>query len=228
MTRIDRAVLKYCNFKWRWVFLAACGLAWPALAQQAATPPDRQARPPPTAEQIAWHKLTLGCGAEGRLALRVATAYFELNGRSKDATLAYAAQSGDLGTALARDLFPQADAGTITGAPRFATQHVIKCLGAANFPLDREVTVEMSDLCWARSDVIVQSQALKQAGRTREQAEGALRQRYTNQVAFPSVYLKSINGLVYDLIDSQDAAADRQNAFYWDCLVASVRAASRK
>lgn len=211
---------------------AACVLAWSAHAQPAAVPemPPQAApsRPQPSAEQIEKRRIILGCGTEGRLALRIASAYFGPHGRSKQAALADAALAGEPGKAMARDLLDQAGAGLIAGAPRFATQRVIKCLDAANFPMDREVTVEMSDLCWARSDAIAQSEALKLAGKTREQAEAALRERFTNPVAFPPSYLKSINTLVYERIDNPEQADEGQNTFYWSCLVAAVREASRK
>ncbi len=215
---------------WHFLLALVCGLAWPALAQQPAQPPaaDSKARAQPTPEQSSQRKITLGCAAEGRLALRIATAYFVVNGRSRDATLAYAARAGEAGKALAGELFGQVDAGSVTGAPRFATLRINKCLDAASFPMDREVTPAMSDLCWARSDVIYQSMLLKEAGKSREEAEAALRQGFTNTVAFPTAFLQRINKIVYDGVTSQEQAAESQSAFYMDCLVAEVRAASRK
>jgi hypothetical protein len=219
------------------MLIIACVAVAPLQAQQALPPPGlpgpqpdagASRRPSPDAEQIEKRKIILDCGAEGRLALRVAVDYFEVNGQSKDATLAYAAQAGAQGTRLANELFPQINTGVITGAPRYATQRTIKCLEAASFPMDREVTVEMSDLCWARSDAIYHSALAKQAGSTREQSEAALLQRFANPVAFPPAYLKEVNNIVYDKIAGMDQANESQVPFYLTCLVAQVRAASRK
>jgi hypothetical protein len=206
-------------FLWRpLAIIAACLCCGAAAAQQAAAAAAEITPEQRAAAQAAERQIIASCTSDAYNSLHIAATYFEVAGKSQEKTIAFAGQIGGPGVAIARDLFHEVDDGTVHTAARFATLRLFKCLQASKFPMDPEVTAPLSDLCWARSEVIHHSSVLKAQKSSREQALAALQARFRDARMFPPSFLEGINNLVYERDDNPAQLRDSQKSFYWSCL----------
>ncbi len=168
-------------------------LSWrTAPAQPAESPAGAPTPEQRLAAQSAEREIILACTSDGYNALHIAATYFEEVGKSQEQTMAFAGRAGESGRAIARVLFSEVAAGTVRGAARFATVRLFKCLELNKFPMDAEVGAPLSDLCWARSEVINHSSVLKAQKKTREEALLALKAHFRDGRAFPPSFLERV------------------------------------
>jgi hypothetical protein len=206
--------------RWPFIIMAAC-LAWSAAPAQQRDAPA--AAPAATPEQLAAaraaeRQIILACTSDAYNSLHIAATYFEVAGRSQEKTMSFASQAGEPGRAIAGDLFNEVAAGTVRSAARFATVRLFKCLEVNKFPMDAEVGAPLSDICWARSEVIHHSSVLKAQSKTREEALASLQARFRDTRTFPPSFLEGVNNLIYERNDNAAQVRDSQKSFYWTCL----------
>ncbi len=200
------------------IILIACLFCPAAPAQQPEAPAGGPTPEQRAAAQAAERDIIIACTSDAYNSLHIAATYFEEVGRSQEQTMALASRAGEPGRAIARDLFNEVAVGTVHNAARFATVRLFKCLELNKFPMDPDVGAPLSDLCWARSEVINHSAVLKAQKKTREEALAALKAHFRESRTFPPSFLEGMNSLIYSRDDNAAQVRDSQKSFYWSCL----------